>query len=244
MSVLTACFWLFGRFSLAHVTKYKLLSWHPSSTVDFSFFHCFTTPKISELLLFGSCLFLCMNTSTLEDNPSLPSCPSLTPHPNLGTGSPHSTQTVPSALGGSVSRRCVYLTLPVSKLLEARNYFYDTQHRAWYIIVIQNIFTSQNLAQVSCVGEKKNLCFLKMFMNGPHLALFTYGCTAPKRTPLTAQQTKEKRGKAKDEVPAQLYSSLTACFRAGNKDFLPIQMALYLWKLIHRHAERHAQRMS
>lgn len=81
-------------------------------------------------------------------------------------------------------------------------------------------------------------------MNGPHLALFTYGCTAPMRTPLTAQQTKEKQGKTKDGVPAQMYSSLTAYSRTGNKDFLPIQMALYLWKLIHRHAEWHAQRMS
>ena len=57
---------------------------------------------------------------------------------------------------------------------------------------------------------------------------------------LSRQRKKEK---TKDGASAQMFYSLTAYFRTGNKGFLPIQIALFLWKLMYRHVERHAHKM-
>lgn len=72
------------------------------------------------------------------------------------------------------------------------------------------------------------------------------GAPASRRThtALLSRQKKKKKDKQKEEGPVQMFSSLTAYFRTGNKDFLPIQIASFLWKLICRHVERHTHKVS
>lgn len=104
--------------------------------------------------------------------------------------------------------------------------------------------SNPDLLRISCV-EEKNPCFLKMLMNALTELSSYLGAPASRRThnALLSRQ-KKKKDKQKDEGPVQMFSSLTAYFRTGNKDFLPIQIALFLWKLIHRHVERHTHKVS
>lgn len=81
-------------------------------------------------------------------------------------------------------------------------------------------------------------------MNGPHLPLLIHGSPASMRTHNSQLRKQRQKEKTKDEAPAQMFSSLTAYFRTGNKGFLQIQMTLFLWKLMHRHVGRHAHKTS
>ena len=113
ISVLTTCFWLFSRFSLAHVIKDKLLSLASQPHNELFFLLISQPPKYQNYFS-----LTCVFSSACHVHPGRQPFPSHLVLPWLLTPALVPVPSVahihcPSALWGSISGRCVCLPLPV-----------------------------------------------------------------------------------------------------------------------------------